>query len=323
MIIVTGAAGFIGSVMTERLNRERLTDLILVDNFDNGDKLANWTPREFTEVVDRNVLFDWLSGQEARVEACIHLGARTDTVSTDAAVFDALNLSYSQRLWQWCVEHSVPLLYASSAATYGNGQHGFSDDPDRLHLLEPANAYARSKHAFDLWALQQPTQPPFWAGFKFFNVYGPNEAHKGRMASVVYHAYHQIQETGRVRLFRSHRADIPDGHQARDFISVFDVVDCLLWFLTERPRGHCGIYNLGTGQARTFLDLAAALFAALGTAPEIEWQDTPLDLRLAYQYFTQADVHRLRATGYTQPFRTLEEGVSEYVNLFLKDNLVL
>jgi ADP-L-glycero-D-manno-heptose 6-epimerase len=323
MIIITGAAGFIGSVMAERLNRARLTDLILVDNFDHGEKLANWTPRDFTEVVDRSVLFDWLSGKEVLVEAIIHLGARTDTASTDTAVFDALNLSYSQRLWQWCVEHSVPLLYASSAATYGNGQHGFSDDPALLPTLKPTNAYARSKQVFDCWALQQPTQPPFWAGFKFFNVYGPNEAHKGRMASVVYHAYHQIQETGRVRLFRSHKPEVSDGHQARDFISVFDVVDCLFWFLTERPNGQCGIYNLGTGQARTFLDLITAVFHATNITPVIEWQDTPLDIQSSYQYFTEADLRRLRATGYTQPFRKLEDGVSEYVNLFLKNNLGL
>lgn len=315
MLVITGAAGFIGSALAAYLNEQGHTDLVLVDDFSAPAKRPNWNRRQYRFAMDRTRLFDWLESYRGEVQAIFHLGARTDTTLQDEAVFHQLNLTYSQRLWTFAAQTGVPFFYASSAATYGNGSQGFSDEEDRLPFLEPLNPYARSKHAFDLWAVQQTQRPPRWAGFKFFNVFGPNEYHKGRMASVVWHGYQQIRQTGKMQLFRSHRPDYADGHQKRDFIYVKDVVKVLYHFWMDRLPS--GLYNLGTGQARTFLDLAHALFAALGEPPVIEFIDTPASIRDSYQYFTQAEMTKLRRAGYGHPFTPLEEAVKDYVQTYL------
>ncbi|MEN2993542.1 MAG: ADP-glyceromanno-heptose 6-epimerase [Bacteroidia bacterium] len=315
MILLTGAAGFIGSALAAYLNQLGYTDLVLVDDFSRSDKRPNWATKRYRLTVPRAALFEWLAAEKPRLEAIFHLGARTDTTLQVEALFTELNLSYSQRLWQWAAEAEVPFFYASSAATYGRGEMGFSDAEALLTQLRPLNPYARSKHAFDLWAVAQTQTPPRWAGFKFFNVFGPNEYHKGRMASVAWHGFRQIQEAGKIRLFRSHRPDYADGEQKRDFIYVKDVVQVLVWFWQSGAAS--GIYNLGTGQARSFRALAEALFAALKRPTSIEYIDMPPDIRDSYQYFTQAEMGKLRQAGYTEPFCPLEEGVEDYVRSYL------
>lgn len=315
MIVITGAAGFIGSALAAYLNELGETALVLVDDFSRTDKQPNWRTKRYRFAVERTDFIDWLRAYRREVQVIFHLGARTDTTSRDEAVFDELNLRFSQALWQVAADNGIPVFYASSAATYGDGSQGFSDDEALLPKLHPLNPYARSKHAFDLWVLAQPQNPPRWAGFKLFNVFGPNEYHKGRMASVVWHGYNQIRQTGRLRLFRSHRPDYRDGEQRRDFIYVKDVVKVLVHAWQHSLPS--GIYNLGTGQARTFLDLAHALFTAMEREPTIEFIDTPADIRDSYQYFTQAEMGKLRAAGYTAPFTSLEEAVQDYVKEYL------
>lgn len=315
MIVITGAAGFIGSALAAYLNQLDETDLVLVDAFHRPEKRPNWVHRRYRFAVEREHLFAWLTAYRKEVQAIFHLGARTDTTLREEQPFLELNLQYSQRLWEIAAEAEIPFFYASSAATYGDGAQGFSDEEARLPHLQPKNPYARSKHAFDLWAIAAPQKPPRWAGFKFFNVFGPNEYHKGRMASVVWHGYNQIRQTGKIRLFCSHRPDYADGEQKRDFIYVKDVVAVLVdWLHSERPSG---IYNLGTGKARTFLDLAHALFAAMDRTPQIEFIDTPADIRESYQYFTEARMEKLRKAGYGAPFLSLEEAVQDYVRHYL------
>ncbi|MEN3041444.1 MAG: ADP-glyceromanno-heptose 6-epimerase [Bacteroidia bacterium] len=315
MIVVTGAAGFIGSALVAHLNELGITELTLVDDFSRTDKRPNWQNKLYRFLVERADLFDWLKAYRKEVQVIFHLGARTDTTLTDEQIFHELNLSYSQRLWAFACERDIAFFYASSAATYGDGSAGFSDDESRLSSLKPLNPYAQSKHAFDLWVVSQSTRPGRWAGFKFFNVYGPNEYHKGRMASVVWHGYNQILREGRLRLFRSHRPDYCDGEQKRDFIYVKDVAKVLVYaYQTGLPSG---IYNLGTGVARSFLDLAYALFSAMGREPQIDFIDTPENIRASYQYFTQAEMTKLRTAGYTVPFYSLEEGITEYVQRYL------
>ena len=252
------------------------------------------------------------------MEFIFHLGARTDTTEQSRSVLDLLNLDYSKQMWQACCRYQLPLVYASSAATYGLGTVGYDDDEALLHLLQPLNAYGDSKNDFDKWAVAQPEKPFFWAGLKFFNVYGPNEYHKGRMASVILHAYQQIQQTGSMTLFRSHNPDYADGEQKRDFVYVKDVVE-VCYFLMQ-TRQHSGIYNLGTGEARTFLDLALNTFAALGRTADIQFQDTPEVIRDKYQYFTQANMEKLRSIGYDRPFTRLEDGIADYVQNYLVPN---
>ncbi|MCX7607050.1 MAG: ADP-glyceromanno-heptose 6-epimerase [Bacteroidia bacterium] len=315
MILITGAAGFIGSALAAYLNEQGLSDLVLVDRFDAAEKKTNWTHKKYRFLVERETIFEWLPRYAKDIGAIFHIGARTDTTLQDATIFATLNLHYSQRLWQFATENSIPFFYASSAATYGDGQLGFSDDEKLLPQLHPLNPYAQSKHAFDQWVLSQDSRPPRWAGFKFFNVFGPNEYHKGRMASVAWHGYRQIRAEGKMRLFRSHRSDYLDGEQKRDFIYVKDVVEVLYFFLSDTPPS--GIYNLGTGHARSFLDLAKALFSAMGKEPQIEFIDTPAEIRESYQYFTQAEMAKLRKAGYTKAFRQLEGAIQEYVQAYL------
>jgi len=318
MIIVTGAAGVIGSCLVGKLNNKGIKDIIIVDDFSRTDKWNNFTHKVFREKVERSRFFEWMAGHFKDTEFIFHMGARTDTTEFNMSVFDELNLGYSKKIWNLCAEHSIPLVYASSAATYGDGSHGYDDKHELIPRLEPLNPYGISKNEFDKWVLQQTDHPPVWYGLKFFNVYGPNEYHKGRMASVIFHAFNQIKATGRVKLFRSHRPDYPDGKQLRDFIYVKDVVD-VIYFLYEHGRDP-GIYNLGTGKARTFYDLVMAVFHSLDMNPEIEFIDTPADIRDKYQYFTEARMDKLLHTGYPKPFRDLEEGIMEYVQAYLQSN---
>ncbi|MCC7465512.1 MAG: ADP-glyceromanno-heptose 6-epimerase [Saprospiraceae bacterium] len=326
MIVVTGAAGFIGSCMIKRLNDAGYNDILAVDEFSREDKNRNLEGKQLWGQMHRNNFVRWLERNHSDVEAVIHLGARTDTTEQNVQIFNELNLEYSRALWMICAGFDIPFLYASSAATYGLGEHGYNDDHATIPLLRPLNPYGQSKQDFDLWVLETAYghsalgQPPHWAGFKFFNVYGPNEYHKGRMASVIFHTARQIKATGTMKLFRSHRPDFKDGEQSRDFIYVKDVVDVLLHFMEKRPEK--GIYNLGTGQARTFLDLAKGTFHALGLEPEISFVDTPADIRDTYQYFTQANMDKLRIAGYKEPFIGLEEGITDYVQRYLKEELI-
>jgi ADP-L-glycero-D-manno-heptose 6-epimerase len=315
MIIVTGAAGFIGSCLVGKLNNKGLTDIIMVDDFTREDKAPNTQHKVYREKIPRGEFFNWLDQFKDDVEFFFHIGARTDTTEFNKEVFDELNLNWSKKAWETCTERSIPLVYASSAATYGMGELGYEDSHDLVFKLKPLNAYGESKNDFDKWVLQQKNSPPFWAGMKFFNVYGPNEYHKGRMASVIYHAYRQIEQSGMVKLFRSHRPDYKDGMQLRDFIYVKDVLD-VLYFLMKRGK-ESGIYNLGTGNARTFYDLVTAVFHSMDLPRKIKFIDTPEDIRDKYQYFTEAGMQKLRKAGYDDPFYTLEEGVEEYVKEFL------
>ena len=316
MIVVTGAAGFIGSCLVKRLNEDRFFDLVLVDDFSREDKLKNLEDKVYKEKVHRDSFFEWLDRKENQVQFIFHLGARTDTTEFDVEVFNKLNLEYSKTVWKKCVEYGLPLVYASSAATYGLGESGYRDDESLLNTLKPLNPYGDSKNEFDKWAIQQEEQPYFWAGLKFFNVYGPNEYHKGRMASVIFHGFRQIRDTGKMKLFRSHNPDYPDGGQKRDFVYVKDVTEVCYWLMHHRKNS--GIYNLGSGTARTFLDLAHATFKAMNLEPEIEFIDTPADIRDKYQYFTEADMSKLKGIGYPHPFTSLEDGVKDYVQGYLE-----
>ncbi|HQW05998.1 MAG: ADP-glyceromanno-heptose 6-epimerase [Flavobacteriales bacterium] len=317
MIIVTGAAGFIGSALIGELLREGWQDIVAVDDFSRVEKLPNLEGKKLTARVERNVFFNWLDQNEKQVQFIFHLGARTDTTLFDKAIFDELNVRYSQRMWEACVKFGIPLVYASSAATYGDGALGYSDLEDPLPArLKPLNPYGESKNEFDIWALKQQQKPFFWAGLKFFNVYGPNEYHKGRMASVVLHAFNQISASGGMKLFRSHRADYRDGEQLRDFVYVKDLCQVCMFLMQHRKSS--GLYNLGSGKARTFLDLVRATFKAMDRPENITFIDTPADIRDKYQYFTEARMEKLIGIGYDRPFTTLEEGVSDYVKNYLE-----
>ncbi|MEK6480697.1 ADP-glyceromanno-heptose 6-epimerase [Catalinimonas sp. 4WD22] len=315
MIIVTGAAGFIGSCLIARLNEENFNYIIAVDQFKDAEKLKNLEGKKIQEKVERDEFFSWLDENYEEVEFIFHIGARTDTTEFDTAVFDKLNLNYSKEIWNRCVSYQIPLVYASSAATYGAGELGYKDDESLIPKLKPLNPYGISKNEFDKWALAQEKKPFFWAGLKFFNVYGPNEYHKGRMASVIWHAYGQIMQKGEMKLFRSHNPNYKDGEQMRDFVYVKDVVN-VCYFLM-RHRKDSGIYNLGSGKARTFLGLTKAVFKAIDKEQNISFVDTPADIREKYQYFTEADMRKLKSIGYSTPFHSLEEGINEYVQQYL------
>lgn len=315
MIVVTGAAGFIGSCMVKKLNEEGHTDIVVVDEFGHEEKNRNLEGKIYSEKVHRNDFPGWLWEKYYFTDAIFHMGARTDTTEKDWDIFQELNLDYSKALWELCAQHNIPLIYASSAATYGLGEHGYNDRHDIVGQLHPLNPYGDSKNLFDQWALQQEALPPHWYGLKFFNVYGPNEYHKGRMASVIFHTVRQIKATGGMKLFRSHRPDFQDGQQSRDFVYIKDVVQVMFWLYQHRPAN--GLYNLGTGKARSFYDLAANTFRAMGLEPNISFIDTPEDIRDTYQYFTEADMSKLRLAGYDKPFYTLEEGIEDYVGNYL------
>ena len=315
MIIITGAAGFIGSCLVSKLNQEGFSDLILVDDFSDTEKMKNLEGKKYSQKIHRDEFIVWLKENQRLVQFIFHIGARTDTTEFNKEIFDRLNLNYTKDIWNVCVEFGLPLVYASSAATYGLGEFGYDDNEADIPKLKPLNPYGDSKNDFDKWALLQEKKPYFWVGLKFFNVYGPNEFHKGRMASVIMHAFNQIQEKGSVKLFRSHNPKFKDGEQLRDFVYVKDVVEVCHFLLHHRKDS--GIYNLGSGKARTFLDLVKNTFAGVDKTPQIEFVDTPIDIRDKYQYFTEANMAKLKSIGYSKPFHTLEEGVKDYVKNYL------
>jgi ADP-L-glycero-D-manno-heptose 6-epimerase len=315
MIVITGGAGMIGSMIAWQLNQLDRDDLVIVDRQKHAEQWQNLCHRRYAEYLDKDELTAWLESG-VQVDAIIHMGAISATTERDWNRLLEDNIRYSQSLWNWCAQHRVPLLYASSAATYGAGDSGYDDAG--IGSLRPLNAYGYSKQFFDQWALRQAeagNAPPLWAGFKFFNVYGPNEYHKERMASVAFHSFNQFQDTGTVKLFKSDRPEVEDGMQRRDFVYVKDAASVVCWFL--QGAAPSGIYNLGTGQARAFKDLATAVMTSCGREPHITWIDMPDDLKGKYQYYTQADMGKLRASGYEKPFHTLEEGVRDYVQNYL------
>ena len=318
-LLVTGAAGFIGARFVESCGRRGIP-VVSVDRAASFRDRPEHRGLAFGTVVDYEQLDDWLGRERPALAGVVHLGACTDTTEMDVAYLRRVNLEYSQRLWRWCAEQDVPLVYASSAATYGDGGQGYDDDEASIPSLRPLNPYGDSKQQFDLFALAEERagrRPPVWSGFKFFNVYGYGERHKGSMASVVLHAFDQIRADGEVRLFQSHRPDFADGEQRRDFVFVEDVVDVLHFALATPLRR--GIFNLGTGTSRTFLDLAHATFAALGLPPRVRFIPMPEHLRARYQYATEARMARLRTAGYTAPFTTLEDGVQRYVERLVRN----
>lgn len=313
-IVVTGASGFIGSCLVEFLNQKGLTDLILVDDFSYKRKIKNLENIGFMAKIDRDLFIHDI--HRYSIDFIFHLGARTDTTEFDSSIFDRLNLNYSKTLWSFACEKKIPFLYASSAATYGNGEFGFDDDK-AINQLSPLNPYGQSKQDFDLWVNQQNITPPFWVGLKFFNVFGPNEYHKGRMASIVFHAFNQINKNGSLNLFKSHNSNYKNGGQMRDFIYIKDLLN-LMWFWYENQK-NSGIYNAGSGEARTFNDLALIIFSALGLKPNISYIPTPEDIRDKYQYFTKASMKKTMDAGYQTPFHSLEKAINDYVNQYLKN----
>ena len=315
MIVITGAEGFIASFLAEQFNKDNENDLILVDDFTKENKKVNHLDLNCHKKIDRSEFIEWFNSNGHIVDYVIHLGARTDTTEMDYRIHESLNVKYSKEIWNICSSQKIPLIYASSAATYGMGEHGYKDDHDIVSKLSPLNPYGDSKNNFDKWVLNQKNTPPFWAGLKFFNVYGPNESHKGRMASVIFQTFNQIEKTGGMKLFRSHHKDYKDGEQLRDFIYVKDVVSIIEFMYKGSITS--GLYNVGTGEARTFYDLAKLTFLALNKEPNISFIDTPEDIRNKYQYFTEADMSKLKQQGYTSTFHTLEEGVEDYVKNYL------
>ncbi len=315
MIVVTGAAGFIGSVLIGALNDEGITEIILVDKFGDSSKMKNLEKKIYSKLIERDTFIEWFKKNSSEVDFVFHIGARSATTGFDKEVYDELNLNYTKDVWNICVEAEIPMIYASSAATYGDGEFGYDDDHSLVEKLKPLNLYGESKNDFDKWALKQKKTPPHWYGMKYFNVYGPNEFHKGRMASVIHSAFHQIKETGGMKLFKSHNPDYENGGQLRDFVYVKDVVEVMM-FLWEY-EAESGLYNVGTGNARSFLDLAKATFKAMGVKENITFIDTPIDIRDKYQYFTEANMNKLIMQGYGVPFYSLEDGVDDYVKDFL------
>jgi len=315
MIVVTGAAGFIGSYLIRKLNEENFNNIIAVDTFNDPIKNKNLEDLRIQERVDLENFMQWLDERNELVEFIFHMGAISDTTEFDINLLTRLNTHYSKEVWKRCVRYQIPLLYASSAATYGLGEMGYDDNETLISKFKPLNPYGQSKQDFDVWVLQQKEKPFFWAGLKFFNVYGPQENHKGRGASVIWHAFNQIQKTGKMKLFKSHNPEYKDGEQMRDFVYVKDVVD-VMYFLMQH-RKNSGIYNLGSGKARTFIDLTRAVFIALDKPESIEFMDTPIDIRDKYQYFTEAKMDKLKSIGYPKAFHTLEEGTTDYVKNYL------
>ncbi len=321
MILVTGGAGFIGSNLVAALEARGFSDIVVCDIFGDGDKWRNLAKRELAGIIAPQALFAFLDANADKIDTIFHMGAISATTERDVDLVVASNFTLSQRLWDWCTAHQARLIYASSAATYGDGSAGFDDDnaPVALAKLRPLNAYGWSKHMFDRrvarLAASNAPRPKQWAGLKFFNVYGPNEYHKGAMKSVVAQIFPRALAGEAARLFKSHNPAYPDGGQKRDFVAVEDCVAMMLW-LYDHP-GVNGIFNSGSGKARSFADLAAAVFRALGKEPKIEFIDTPVEIRDKYQYFTEAKMARLRAAGYDRPATELEAGVKHYVQTYL------
>ena len=320
MIVITGGAGMIGSIIAWHLNTKlKRDDLIIADHITHEAQWQNLVHRHYVEYLDRDQLFDFLEEND-EIDAVIHMGAISATTERDFNKLVEANIHYSQDLWGWCTENDVPFFYASSAATYGDGSAGYDDA--NIDKLRPLNGYGYSKHFFDQWVLRQTPEssPPAWAGFKFFNVYGPNEYHKERMASVAFHTFNQFSETGTMKLFKGTKAGVKDGEQLRDFVYVKDCANIVAHFfsaaLTKKPATN-GIYNIGTGQARTFKDLATNVMESMGKDPHITYIDMPADLQGKYQYFTEANMAKLRKAGYNAAMTSLEDGVKDYVQNYL------
>lgn len=319
MIIITGAAGFIASNLVEKLNSEGIVDLVLVDDFGVASKASNHEHAKCTLKIHRDEFLGWFELNSKNVNIVYHLGARTDTTEKSQEVLDILNLNYSKSIWKICAKNKIPLIYASSAATYGDGSLGYDDNHQVVEKLQPLNLYGKSKNDFDIWALQQKETPPHWYGLKFFNVFGPHEFHKGRMASVVLHAFYQIKETGSVSLFKSHHPDYKDGEQLRDFVYVKEIVNICLFLVKEMPAS--GIYNAGSGQAHTFNELVEAVFKGLQIETKVEYIPMPEDLRGKYQYFTEANMNKLQQVGYKKVFITFREAVLDYLIYLVKQRI--
>lgn len=315
MIIVTGAAGFIGSNLVRKLNDEGFKDIVLVDDFTSPLKNKNFENKTFSFKIDRSEFIEWIPSNHRFIQFIFHMGARTDTTEFDVSVFKTLNLDYSKMIWNKCFEFGLPLVYASSAATYGLGEQGYHDDHTVIEKLKPLNPYAESKNEFDKWTVRQERKPYYWAGLKFFNVYGPNEYHKDRMASVVFHTFNQIKNTGEMKLFRSFNPEFKDGEQARDFVYVKDVIEVMYFLMHHRKDP--GIYNVGTGKAETFLELVRNTFKVMHMPEKIKYIDIPADIRDKYQYFTEAKMGKLQSIGYKKNFYSLEDGISDYVTNYL------
>ena len=317
MIVVTGGAGFIGSAFVWKLNREGIDDIVIVDRLGTSEKWKNLVNLRFIEYIKKDDFLQMIYADQVpfKASAVIHMGACSSTTERDADYLWMNNYLYTCRLADWALRNQVRFIYASSAATYGDGTRGFADDDARIPGLRPINMYGYSKQVFDLWVLKQQAEKKM-AGIKFFNVFGPNEYHKGDMASVIFKSFNQIRETGRVRLFKSYRKEYGDGEQVRDFVYVKDCVD-ILWWLLEHVEVN-GIFNLGTGKARSWNDLVRAVFAAMGMKPEVEYIDMPPGLSGQYQYFTEAKMDKLRATGCPLAFRSLEDAVRDYVANYLQ-----
>lgn len=318
MIVVTGALGFIGSCLTAELAIKQNKVVLAVDDFSKKEKFQNLPDTANILKIGRQDLWKYLEKTKPDLDWFIHLGARTDTIEKNEAIFDKLNLEYSKMVWNYCANHQVPLIYASSAATYGDGEYGFVDNHALIPRLKPMNPYGWSKQEFDLWVMSRTHQPPRWIGLKFFNVYGPNEIHKGRMASVIFHAFTQIKHGGSMTLFRSHKAEVADGEQTRDFIYVKDIIYAIKWFMANKSAD--GVYNLGTGKARSFRALTEAVFEALKKTINIRYINTPEEIRENYQYFTQANMEKLINQGFDLDFTSLEKGVEDYVQNYLMHN---
>lgn len=301
----------------KRLNQDNFNNIIAVDKFGDPAKEKNLVGSKVKEFIDREIFMHWLDKNHELVDFIFHIGAKTDTAEFDTVLLNRMNTQYTKDIWTRCIQYQIPLVYASSAATYGLGEQGYDDDESKINLLKPLNPYGQSKQDFDVWALQQKEKPFFWAGLKFFNVYGPNEYHKGRMASVIWHAFNQISKTDKMKLFRSHNPEFKDGEQMRDFVYVKDVVEVCIFLMHHRKNS--GIYNLGSGTARTFLDLTKSVFKAMGKKEDISFIDTPADIRDKYQYFTEANMDKLKSIGYSKPFHSLEEGTQDYVKNYLME----
>lgn len=318
MIVISGAAGFIGSCLLSRLNREGYIDIVLVDDFTNSIKNRNLKNKKYSYKIDRHSFFEWGAKNHKFIQVFFHIGARTDTIDVNVNTFRELNFNYSKRVWKFCAEHGIGLIYASSAATYGLGECGYKDDHEIIPELKPLNVYAKSKNDFDKWVLTKKNKPYFWIGLKFFNVYGPNEYHKKEMASVIFHAFNQINSTDQLKLFKSHNSKFKNGEQCRDFIYVKDVVDVLFFFMHHRKDS--GVYNLGTSISNSFLSLAEIIFSCQKKNVKIEFIDIPKGIRNNYQYFTKASIQKLRDVGYTKPFISLKKGVKDYIENYLSKN---
>ncbi len=321
MILVTGGAGFIGSALIWALNEKGHSDILVSDRFGLGDKWKNIVHRNIDFGVPQKDFKSWMSANSPNIKAVFHMGACSATTERDADYLMDNNVLVTKYLWDYCATHSIPFLYASSAATYGAEESNFSDSHSRIPDLVPINKYGFSKQLFDAWAIKQKKAPPAWFGFKFFNVYGPQEYHKGSQASVVYHAFPQVRDKGELRLFKSYREGISHGDQQRDFVYVKDVVKVLMHFWENSRNIPSGVYNLGTGKARSFSDLGRAVFHAMDKKPSFQWIEMPEALKNQYQYFTEADLQKLRnEAGYREEFYSLEAGIEDYVQNYLMES---